>query len=126
MATNQKNNGVTLQLGNTEQTDIKFMLGATKGTTSRTIQFNFQPTMLCAKTMMPDLTLKPALDPAFPPKTNMGEILNASSFTRYQICTGQGCGAGASTTAGAGAGSGAAATTSAGAPAPATTPTQPR
>merc|ERR1719383_703553 len=117
MATNQKNNGVTLQLGNTEQTDIKFMLGATQGTTSRTIQFNFQPTMLCAKTMMPDLTLKPALDLAFAVKTNMGAILNASSFATYNICTGQGCGAGASTSAGAG--SEAAASTSAGAPAPA-------
>jgi len=88
---NQKNNAVTLQMGGVGQTDIKFKLGATQGTTSRTIQFNFQPTLLCASTLMPDLTLKTPLDPAFPPKTDEGEVLDAAKFTKYNICTGAQC-----------------------------------
>jgi len=89
--TNQKNNAVTLQIKDAGLTDIKFKLGATPGTTSRTIQFNFQPTLLCASTLMPDLMLKPPLDPAFPPKTNEGEVLDAAKFPKYNICTGAQC-----------------------------------
>jgi len=86
LSTRQKNNAVTLQIG-AGLTELKFKLGATAGSTSRTVQFTFQPTLLCASTLMPDGTLKAPLDPAFAPKTNKGEAVDASKFATLGICT---------------------------------------
>jgi len=104
LTANQKNNAVTFQIGGTGLSEFKFKLGALPGSTSRTIQFNFQPTLLCASTLMPDGSIKTPFDPAFPPKTQMGEAMDASKFAKYNICTGSQCaptvapGAGAPTT----------------------------
>lgn len=89
----QKNNAVTLQ-SNTRFKEIQFKLGATPGTSSRTIQFNFQATQFCATTQMPDGTIKQPLEVGAQPKafktwaTGTGEDFEESKFGDYQVCYG--------------------------------------
>jgi len=91
----QKNKAVTMQIGISGLDEVRFKLGATLGSSSRTIEFNFQPTLFCAKTQMPDGSEKPPLDPSLQPKTNLGETLDESKFPSYRICHGSGCKTGA-------------------------------
>jgi len=91
----QKNNAVTLQIGHSGLNEVKFKLGATPGSSHRTIQFNFQPTLFCAITQMRNGSEKPPLDPSLQPKTNSGETLDESKFSEYEICHGSGCKIGA-------------------------------
>lgn len=86
-----KNRAVTMQFGHSGLHEVKFKVGATPGVSSRTIQFNFQPTLFCAVTQMPDGSEKPPLDPSLQPKTQKGETLDASKFGDYEICHGTGC-----------------------------------
>jgi len=86
----QKNKAVTMQIGDSGLDEVKFKLGATLGSSSRTILFNFQPTLFCALTEI-DGSEKPPLDASFQPKTNLGEMLDKSKFPSYHICHGTGC-----------------------------------
>jgi len=91
LTVNQKNNAVTFQIGSQGLSEVKFKLGATPGSTSRTIQFSFQPTLLCASTLMPDGTLKTPFDPAYRPRTQLGLVVNSTNLAQFNICTGSQC-----------------------------------
>merc|ERR1719270_3342927 len=58
----QKRKAFTLQVGRSGFHSMIFRLGATPGLSSRSIQFNFQATLLCAQTQMLDGTLMAATD----------------------------------------------------------------
>jgi len=88
----QKRKTVTLQFDARGLQAAVFKFGAMPGQGPRSIQFAFQPTLLCTRTQMPDGRLFTATDTApgnVFPRANGNEP--ATDFKRFNICTGDDC-----------------------------------